>query len=432
VKDTEFSINNKKDREEFNDYFLLFLRTEKQKRFKFYIFTKKIRNIKMHKEIFEKYKIESICEKIENDLTSDDLQFFKSVDNEDKKDFFCSTTLIQADIDDLKKTIALESGKYPEDDIYSKYKYHKDEVNVVDKNEILISNLKEIKNLKFIWSAETEITSEREVRDLVAHPPPYTIYENKIISIYPFLDYNVLTKIVDTTNIEKIRVKDWLNDENERKVIIGLLNRMCVKYCQLIGLFRKSGEFIFYFPDVFQKESIKEPWEIREPQLGKIEFKKRKSHRIIFKKFFKDTLNSYYLHPAVNFEVLYFDKKLFFAFIPKKVFTKDGRNEVHSKRAKKLDGFFRNPLFSRNRNLLLEQLFWAYVLFLSPYLRQKRINHPNKKSQEIEFHILEILKFIGNEYFTTIISNNSPDINENELQEENLDNIFKYITRDDN
>jgi len=206
---------------------------------------------------------------------------------------------------------------------------------------------------------------------------------------------------------------------------------MCVKFCQLIGLFCKSGEHIFYFPDIFQKESIKEPWEIKEPQLAKKEFKKRKSHRIIFKKFFKDRLNSYYLHPAINFEVLYFDKKLYFAFIPKKVFTKDGRNEVHSRRAKKLDEFFRNPLYSRNRNLLLEQLFWGYVVFLSPYLRQKRISHPNKKSQEIEFHILEILKIIGEEYFTTILSRKSPKLNENESAEENLDDIYKFIIRDE-
>ena len=60
VKDTEFSINNKKDREEFNDYFLLFLRTIQvlhilQKRFEISKCIKKfLRNIKLTIYIFYK------------------------------------------------------------------------------------------------------------------------------------------------------------------------------------------------------------------------------------------------------------------------------------------------------------------------------------------------------------------------------------------
>ena len=60
-------------------------------------------------------------------------------------------------------------------------------------------------------------------------------------------------------------------------------------------------------------------------------------------------------------------------FLPKKVFTRDGISIVPSWKAKKLDEAFRNPLYNTNRNLLLEQLFWGFVFFLSPNLLQNRI-----------------------------------------------------------
>lgn len=429
AKWSNFSLNEGVVRKEFIEYFLLYLRTPIKKKFKFFIFARNVQNKTFHQNIFEKYrtdKIEEYCKKIESELEDKNLMYFKNIDLENKIEFFYSTTLIQTDISDLKLKIAEITGNYPiKTDPSVRYQHIEENLNLDDSEDILISNLIELKNFKKLWIAKSNINDPREIKEKVEHHPPYQLYEGKIISLYPFEDYNPLNDIIDQTTIEQEQVKNWIDDENKRRVLISLLNRTGKKLCQLHGLYRKQESYIYYFPDLELKEEKSLEWIKFERINQKIQ--KRNCNRIIFKKFFKNSFNPYYLHIAVNLQAVYFDKKLFYCLLPAKVFTNNGTQEVPSIRAKKLDEYFRNPQFSYNRNLLLEQLFWGYILFLNPEIRQKHLFYPNQRIEEIEYHTQMILKLLGLDYFKEFILKKKPKIQEVLSEEaEELNTIFNF------
>ena len=429
AKWSNFSLNDPAILKEFVEYFKLYLRTPIEKKFKFFIFARNIQNKNFHQQIFEKYRTDQIaeyCIKIESKLEDIDLKFFREIDFENKLEFFYSTTLVQADIPDLKLKIAELTGDYPiRADPSVRYQKIEEKLNLEDSKDNLISNLIELKKFKRFWIAKSSINDPREIKKKIEHHPPYQLYEGKIISIYPFEDYNPLNEIIDQTTIEQELVKNWIDDENRRRIIISLLNRTGRKLCQLRGLYRKHESYIYYFPDLELEEEKLLRWTKFERINQKIQ--ERNCNRIIFKKFFKESLNPYYIHIAVELRTVYFDNKLFYCLLPAKVFTNDGIEEVHSIRAKKLDEFFRNPQFSYNRNLLLEQLFWGYILFLNPDLKQKHLFYPDQKSKEIEFHIQMILKILGLDHFKEFILKKKPKIQElisEDVEEINI--IFNF------
>jgi len=434
IKWDDFSINQKKFRKEFAEYFLLYLRTPRLKRFKFVIFAKNIENINLHFKLFDHLDLNEIkdqCKKIEDVLIGEDLEYFKQVDISDKVEFFSDTSLYQGDVTELKMTIAAELGAYPdENDIYLRYSTLEENCNIKNDKDKIFSNIKEIKNIKAFWTADTDFNTEREVLEILEYPPPFYLYENKLLSLYPFEDYNNLTNIINESTIQKINIDEWMEDEDKKHVIIALLNKMCHKFCQLIGLYKKEDEYIYFYPAFENEMQATESWIKIEPKGKKMT--ERKSNRLIFKKFKEMTLNPYYIHFAVNFEVINFDKKLFFIIIPKKVFTSNGVEQLEGKKAKKIqETSFINPLFTRNRNLLLEQLFWAFTLFLSPKLREKHIIYKNEKDKQIQFHISKIIKMIGKDYFELFDLNKKPVIDDDEIDEEDdyNDSILQYLNQ---
>ena len=442
IKWDNFSINQKKFRKEFAEYFLLYLRTPRLKRFKFVIFAKKIENLNLHISLYDRLDLNEIkvqCKKIEDLLTRTDLEYFQQVEMSDKIEFFTDTALFQGDITDIKMTIAAEIGEFPDEkDMYLRFKTYEESWNIREENDKIFSNIKEIKNIREIWIAETEYNTEREILEILDYPPPFYLYENKLLSLYPFEEYNNLINVINENTIQKVKINEWMEDEDKKHIIIALLNRMCYKFCQLIGLYKKEDNYIYYYPAFDNQMQATENWILFEPKGKKMT--ERRSNRLIYKRFKETTPNPYYMHFAVKFEVINFDKKLFFTIFPKKVFTRNGVEQLEGRRAKKIqETSFINPLFTRNRNLLLEQFFWGFALFLSPKLREKHLVYDNETDKQIQFHISKIIKMIGQDYFEWFELNRRPIIDDDEIDEEEdyNDSILQYLnqinlTKDDN
>jgi len=422
LKWDEFSINNKSIRKEISEYFLLYLRLPPSRRFKFQIFVKNILNDKLHVDIFNRLvleEIQSICQKIESELNEKDIEFFKNTDEKQKIEFFVDTTLYKGDIDNLKMAIFELTNNYPyDDDVNLRYRSIKEKENIKDKEEIIISNMKEIKRIVKIWRARTDVIRDREIRALIHYPPPFYLYEGFILSIYPFEDYNSLSAIIDDTTIEEIKINDWISDLGSRNAIIALLNRTLKKYCELLGLYQKEDENIYFFPAFADENKAKEKWIMYKP-FGN-NFKRRKCERTIFKEFFDQSDNPIFWHLAFNVETIYFDNKLYFIIQPKMLFTNDGAEISPSRRAKRVrEKYFFDPNLNRNSNLLAQQLFWGFVLFLSPnlWLRPHYLFFTNKTEQEIEFHLTKFIRKIGKEYFKTFNIQKIPIIKDDKAEE---------------
>ncbi|MBD3215468.1 MAG: hypothetical protein GF311_22855 [Candidatus Lokiarchaeota archaeon] len=413
VKSGTFSINNDRDLREFKDYFLLYLRTNESKRFKFFIMARNVSNMPLHKKIFEKLERDAINDKIkdiEEVLEEKELEFFRNISENEKYNFFYDTTLVKASIYDILLNIGKKTGEIPFqiDDPFLRYSQLEKKRGIEEERDLIISNMKKI-NIEYFWSSPTDYITEKEIKDALEHPPPFVLYNGKIISIYPFKDYNLLSQIIIKSDIKKIKIKNWLKDKDKRRIVINLLNRTYQKFCELIGLFKKRKEYIYYFPDVFEEKEVSVKWTQFEPNLDK-KFEKRTNLRRIFKKYYEKSKFPSFLHIAVNIETIYYDKDLYFTYIPKKVFTKDGINLVPSWKAKKRDEDLKKRNYSYNRNLLLEQLFWAFTLFLSPNLKIKRIGKLQDVLNDKFLHISKILKLIGENYFTLFELDKKPSI----------------------
>jgi hypothetical protein len=403
----DFTLYDKKIRIEFTKYLLLWLKTPKDRRFNFYIFARKIVNITKHKKLFEKYEdaeLDKLHKLINSDLEGADLDFFQKSDKNEYLDFIHSMTLVQADIRDLEMKIKGITKEYPDiDNIYLQYRNLKDNFPTLDKPEKIKGNLLEISGLKTIWIADSIINSEEEIKRVYPHHPPYVLHERKIISLYPFKEYNDLSNIVIKKTIKPISVDEWLSDEKRRPLLTWLLNRTMNKLCQLRGLYRLSkDDSVYYYPNSKRKKSLELPWKI----------KYRNSRRSISKRYFFSGLGPTYKHIAVEIKTTIIENKLNYLFLPRKVFTRDGISPETSERTKQFENEFRDPQFSRDSELFIEQYFWYYNLFKKPEIFSESFNK-NERAQQIDFHTKKILKILGfteNNKFLELEINKTPNI----------------------
>ncbi|MHA1401379.1 MAG: hypothetical protein ACTSQE_13605 [Candidatus Heimdallarchaeaceae archaeon] len=425
AKWTEFSVNNSVIRKEFIDYLLLYFRIPADLRFKFFIFARDVSNESFHKDLFEKYKKNAVLElyyKILKDLKGEDYDLFVKLDYDEFIKFLWDTTLINSNIENLKMKILEITGEYPlEKNVHLRYKALTNTENICEKTEIIYSNAVKISKFSQIWMAETTYKDSNEIKETIEHPPPYYLYENRLLSLYPFKDYNTLSEIIKPNTIEKISIKSWIDDKDRRNVLTALLNRSITKLCQLRGLYKTLDKnHIYYFPNINGDDSKEISWLMIEKykEKGQIKRKERWCSRKVYKKYAEKSFHPYFMHIGLNISAIFIENEFYYTFLPKKVFTYDGINLVSSERKRVLEQKFRTPKYSYNRNLLLEQLFWAYVLFLDPNIKQNQLQYLDKRSEEINFHTIQILNLLGLDYFQICEIDKSPVIEDDEITEE--------------
>jgi len=116
------------------------------------------------------------------------------------------------------------------------------------------------------------------------------------------------------------------------------------------------------------------------------------------------------------------------------LFTNDGVEISSSKRAKRVrEKYFFDPNLTRNGNILAQQLFWGFVLFLSPKLWQRShyLFFVNETEQEIEFHLTKFIRIMGNEYFKTFVMQEKPIIKDDSTEELEEGEILEDITEEE-
>lgn len=434
IKWADFSVNNKKIRNELNDYMQLFFNTPEKHRFKFFIYVRNVINEPFHVKIFEKLDDKAITDFYNNvikDLKTENNQFVEKLSIEDFKLFLWNTSLINTNLESLKMKIFEITKEYPIDEnIFLRYSSLEEKDNIVKSEEIIYSNLVKLDNLFNMWHADSIYSTLYEIKAKVNFPPPFYLYEGKIISLYPFEYYNCLSDVINKETIRKIYIDDWSQNEDKRNVIVALLNRAIDRLCQLRGLYKtREGKPIYYFPNLSGYKERRTQWEISEKtkEKGKIIVKKRKSSRIVYKKYAEKSHSPYFLHIGVMISAVWFDNEYYFSFLPAKVFTRDGVKQTESERTIFLEGKYRNPRFSYNRNLLLEQLFWGYYIFSKADLKQTKLKYKNERIEEIKFHTIKLLNFLGMNGFETLKIDSKPKIKDDKKDEDEvsvLDSIF--------
>jgi len=216
--------------------------------------------------------------------------------------------------------------------------------------EKLQSNLFLVKKIPtYIYSSPTGFTSKKDIFDIYENlPQEFILKENRLISFYDIGDQNnSLRKIIDTSSIEKVSVKEYLNDENRWRYIVELLNLNLESYCRLLGLICEKKKY--FFPALFTGRREIE-WKPRG--------KKRAKRKVVWEYRFKE--NKFYLHQGAKMKITKIGKELFLVIEPCFVITEDG---IHLTKSKELQLKYQSyHSRSYNFNLINDLLFWSTLL----------------------------------------------------------------------
>ncbi len=218
--------------------------------------------------------------------------------------------------------------------------------------EKLVSNLFLVKKIPmYMYSSPTAFTSRKEIFDVYKNlNQEFILKENKLMSFYDLEDKsNPLRKIIDTTSIEKISVREYLNDKNRWRYIVELLNLNLESYCRLFGLICEKKHKKYFFPALFTgKKEIE--WKPRG--------KKRVKRKVVWEYQFKG--NKFYLHRGAKMKITKIGKELFLVVEPCFVITEDG---IHLTRSKELQLRYQSyHSKSYNFSLINDLLFWSTLL----------------------------------------------------------------------
>jgi len=261
-----------------------------------------------------------------------------------------------------------------------KYSNYIEKEYVVSEIELVKSNLIKINNPIFLWKSKTHIRKYYEISNLIENAPPYILYEDNLISFFPFNEDNPLNQFIDFGAIEKINIVDWCNEDNLVKKINQLFNQVILALCKSRSLYHDNNIISWFYPNYEGKDLVKKSW-----------IKKRESFRNVLK--YYQTCNAYF-HQAFTLRTIYLNNELYFYLLPKKIFTENGFDLIDSNRAKRLEEKFRKSQMNYNQGSLNITEFWFHYLFRHKEIFSDPIsgNEIIKKKREETRKILSLLE----------------------------------------
>lgn len=301
---------------------------------------------------------------------------------------------------------------HQEDDsnwVFEKYRNLKEPNAIEKKKDILIGNLIKIQGFEKIWRANSTCNTYLEVRDRVNYPPPFSLYENWLISLLPFNDKNPLKEIILLESVEPIIIEAWKKEDNLRNILIQILNTSIIKYCQLRGLYYDKEHNRWYYPEKTGEKSIPMKW----VKNGNV------NERYIVKCQKKEEEINFFFHYAFSMKTVYIENKFYYFIIPEKVFTIDGINLVESDQYRNLEEKYRKSIMGYNPNQLNDVFFWKYFLFEDPQIFCVPLIQ-SEKEKAIQKETQKILKIINPSSLSRLLMNKRP-----KPKEKPAEKIFK-------
>ncbi len=185
--------------------------------------------------------------------------------------------------------------------------------------------------------------------------PAFRLLGDRILSFHDLeADESILAPVVDQTGIVSIRVTDAVQNEDDRRVLISLLNMSLVRHMMGRGLRvdDKRGNR-FYFPS-------------DEGRAREVTWKPFRNHttRTVTKPYTQGDHILHWLHQAVYLKVVFLASRFFLQITPTWLLTVDGETVKGGPEV----GRVVNRWVGRERNLnvLYHVRFWTWILRRGP------------------------------------------------------------------
>lgn len=209
-----------------------------------------------------------------------------------------------------------------ESDFTAKYSQHfKERINF-DTKEELMSNMFKVTFPKYIFVYQTKLRAYSELKDKIDNKecPCYILKEKKIYlfnKLDIFNNFQDLVLVESSRVVEQIIVKEFLKEDNNRKIFIELMNKVFSNFfhSRYIGY---NKEFSRYYFKLSKAEE-----ERTESYIGQ----RKKATRTVVK-FYEYGKKSFYRHSAFDISFLFSDMELFVVINPKYLLTQDKYNVI--------------------------------------------------------------------------------------------------------
>lgn len=228
-------------------------------------------------------------------------------------------------------------------------------------NEVLYSNLFEVKSIpEWIYTGTALYKSFDDsieaLRSLFPNqrrfPLSYSIRKDKIVTFANLTDFtDIHSKLVDTSTVRKDHTRDWLKDQDDANIVVGLLNRelatKALKQGMRVDRLRKK---LYY--EAAGNDERKEEWSPR--------YKSVQEKRVV-KRMWAEPLGLHaYLHHAAKATIMRIGGDLYLCLNPTMVVTTDGKTPTTSIEAR---AFITSQSYGiYNKQQLNEILFWINKL----------------------------------------------------------------------
>lgn len=226
-------------------------------------------------------------------------------------------------------------------------------------NETIFSNLFKVTKLpRYVYFGDIrdidDVSIKSYLREMSIFPEffyKFKEWNNKIITFENIEDAeNPYRGLVITSTIKKEPFNEWLNDEDKRRIVVGLLNRELKHFAIGKGLYLDYKNKLF-FPLKQTVDKRRESWKSRYGA----------SRRTVAAQMFAEQLgHSIYWHASFSPNFLQIGNNFYLRILPSFLITEDGRRAVH--------GFKEGTIITRlsydkyNISYLNDILFWVHIL----------------------------------------------------------------------
>ncbi|GEM_PF-1152029 len=197
--------------------------------------------------------------------------------------------------------------------------------------EALSSNLFEVTTLpSFVYLGKKTVSSVPQIQEVLKQEGikfwwrfKFIIWGEYIITFENIADpANSYSKLVDTKNVKKFTLADWLKDADKNRIIVQLLNREFVYSAMGKGMYYFAERNKLFYPGLHEKpdEPRRESWRTR--------YDRQSSREVAAKLYSTELRKQIYQHLAFVPSFVQLDSKFYLRMIPSFVISEDGKHTI--------------------------------------------------------------------------------------------------------
>lgn len=334
-------------------------------RFRMMLACYNIKNPTFFGQIFEKFDSEALTQIVSKIVEASELKvagIIGEANPEDIKKFFEDAIVVVANPFELQMAEEKIAPSVPTTPTLSDAEYASMVLNrfgniePLETSDFIRLNLFRLRIPKKLFISESPYPRPKSMFDEMPNVPfpAFHLEKGKLFSFCEMTKDTLLGKFADLNSVTTVDVGEFDKDENNRRIVIRILNNWIKNKCRRFGLQFDKRTQSYFFPKKVEDDSpITVIW---RP-------KSRRSRRELTKPMLTNDEINFWVHRAAEIFARKFWGEYYIQIRPRWIFSLDGKNLLEGTKVDRLDRAFRKSIYNRNLNQLYDALFWYRYIF---------------------------------------------------------------------